>query len=113
MAITSGAPTTCIVHCITVGSPGPQGIQGSQKVLSIHASITDNPNPAPAAAKNLTSCDSSLLQNIADKSPSRFKVMSPCVTVNGTITLIHTPSDGDTVFALALEKPFSTYGNKG
>ena len=39
--------------------------------------------------------------------------MSPCVTVNGTITLVHTPSDGDTVFALALDKPFSTYGNKG
>jgi hypothetical protein len=115
MGITSGAPTTCIVHCIIVGSPGPrgpQGIQGAQKVLSIHASITDNPNRAPAAAKNLTSCDSSLLLNIADKSPSRFKVMSPCVTVNGTITLIHTPSDGDTVFALALDKPFSTMVTK-
>ncbi|MGA9840781.1 MAG: hypothetical protein WBQ25_00540 [Nitrososphaeraceae archaeon] len=78
----------------------------------IPAAITDNPNPAPAAAKNLADCDSLLLQNIADKSPSRFKVMSPCVTVNGTITLVHTPSDGDTVFALALDKPFSTMVTK-
>jgi hypothetical protein len=84
----------------------------TQTVKPIPAAITDNPNPAPAAAKNLANCDFSLLQNIADKSPSRFKVMSPCVTVNGTITLVHTPSDGDTVFALALDKPFSTMVTK-
>src|SRR5215831_9097630 len=80
----------------------------TRNAIPISEAITDNPNPAPAAAKNLTGCDSLLLQNIADKSSSRFKVMSPCVTVNGTITLVHTPSDGDTVFALALDKPFST-----
>jgi hypothetical protein len=67
----------------------------TQNPIPISAAITDNPNPAHAAAKNLTSCDSLLLQNIADKSSSRFKVMSPCVTVNGTITLAHTPSDGE------------------
>jgi hypothetical protein len=82
------------------------------QMIPIPAAITDNPNPAPAAAKNLTSCDSLQLKNIADKSPSRFKVMSPCVTVNGTITLVHTPSDGDMVFALALDKPFSTMVTK-
>lgn len=84
----------------------------AQKMIPIPAAITDNPNSAPAAAKNLTSCDPLLLQNIADRSPSRFKVMSPCVTVNGTITLVHTPSDGDTVFALALDKPFTTMVTK-
>jgi hypothetical protein len=78
----------------------------TQNAKLISEAITDNPNPAPAATKNITGCDSLLLQNIADKSPSRFKVMSPCVTVNGTITLVHTPSYGDTVFALALDKQF-------
>lgn len=41
----------------------------TQNVIPISEAIIDNPNPAPAAAKNITGCDSLLLQNIADKSP--------------------------------------------
>jgi hypothetical protein len=49
-----------------------------------------------------------LIHNIANNSLPRFKAVQDCVTVTGKVTLVHTPSDGDTVFALKLDKPFSS-----
>ena len=70
--------------------------------------------PAPPAVPesiNLTKCHETpegLKHNIANNSLPRFKVVQDCVTVTGKVTLVHTPSDGDTVFALKLDKPFSS-----
>jgi hypothetical protein len=76
------------------------------------SAITNNPNPTPPAAKNVTSCDPLLLNNIANRSAFRFKVINPCVTITGKVTLVHFPPDGDTVFALKLDKPFSSMVTK-
>jgi hypothetical protein len=70
--------------------------------------------PAPPAAPesiNLTKCNKipeGLIHNIANNGLPRFNVVQDCVTVTGKVTLVHTPSDGDTVFALKLDKPFSS-----
>ena len=71
------------------------------------------PPPAPAVPQsiNLTKCNKvpqGLIDNIVNNGPPRFKIVQDCVTVSGTVTLVHTPSDGDTVFALKLDKPFSS-----
>jgi hypothetical protein len=70
--------------------------------------------PAPPAVPesiNLTKCNKTpegLIHNIVKNSLPRFKVVQDCVTVTGKVALVHTPSDGDTVFALKLDKPFSS-----
>ncbi|HET7391698.1 MAG TPA: hypothetical protein VFJ51_12825 [Nitrososphaeraceae archaeon] len=70
--------------------------------------------PAPPAVPesiNLTKCNKTpegLIHNIANNGLPRFNVVQDCVTVTGKVTLVHTPSDGDTVFALKLDKPFSS-----
>jgi hypothetical protein len=70
--------------------------------------------PAPPAVPesiNPTKCNKipeGLIHNIANNGLPRFKVVQDCVTVTGKVTLVHTPSDGDTVFALKLDKPFSS-----
>jgi len=70
--------------------------------------------PAPPAVPesvNLTKCSKTpeaLIDNIVNNVLPRFKVVQECVTVTGKVTLVHTPSDGDTVFALKLDKPFSS-----
>jgi hypothetical protein len=60
---------------------------------------------------NLTKCDKTpegLVHNIANSGMPRFKVVQDCVTISGMVTLVHAPSDGDTVFALKLDKPFAS-----
>jgi hypothetical protein len=67
--------------------------------------------PAVPESINLTKCNKTpegLIHNIANNGLPRFKVVQDCVTVTGKVTLVHTPSDGDTVFALKLDKPFSS-----
>jgi hypothetical protein len=88
------------------GSPNPpQLIADAQR---------DGVPPAPPAVPesiNLTKCHETpegLINNIANNGLPRFKVVQDCVTVTGKVTLVHTPSDGDTVFALKLDKPFSS-----
>jgi hypothetical protein len=51
----------------------------------VHSLLADIPNPAPVAAKNVTSCDPFILQNIANRSVARFNVIDPCVTVSGML----------------------------
>ena len=69
--------------------------------------------PPPSAVPesiNLTKCNKvsqGLIDNIVNNGPPRFKVVQGCVTVSGTVLLVHTP-DGDTVFSLKLNKPFSS-----
>ena len=68
------------------------------------------PPPVPESI-NVTKCNKTpegLIHNIANNGLPRFKVVQDCVTVTGKVTLVHTPSDGDTVFALKLDKPFSS-----
>jgi hypothetical protein len=70
--------------------------------------------PAVPESINLTRCSKTpegLIRNIVNNGLPRFKVVQDCVTVTGKVTLIHTPSDGDTVFALRLDKPFSSMVN--
>lgn len=70
--------------------------------------IPPAPSTIPDRAMNQTSCDTNLTKNIANNGPPRFKIINSCVTISGTITLVHTPSDGDTVFALKLDKAFKS-----
>ena len=70
--------------------------------------IPPAPSSIPDRAMNQTSCDTNLIKNIADNGPPRFKIIDSCVTISGTITLVLTPSDGDTVFALKLDKAFES-----
>ncbi|HET7345386.1 MAG TPA: hypothetical protein VFJ05_05910 [Nitrososphaeraceae archaeon] len=67
--------------------------------------------PAVPESINLTKCNKTpegLIHNIVNNALPRFKVVQDCVTVTGKVTLVHTPSDGDTVFALKLDNPFSS-----
>jgi len=67
--------------------------------LSSNASSTTSPTTT-------TNCDLSLWNSIGNPGPPRFKMLNPCTTVTGTVTLVHFPPDGDTVFALALDSPY-------
>lgn len=87
-------------------SPNPPSIIADAKLHGV-------PNPPPAVPNsiNLTKCNKipeALIHNIVNNNLPRFKVVQECVTVTGNVTLVHTPSDGDTVFALKLDKPFSS-----
>lgn len=70
--------------------------------------IPPAPSTIPGTATNQTSCDANLTKNIANDVPPRFKIINSCVTISGTITLVHSPSDGDTVFALKLDNAFKS-----
>jgi hypothetical protein len=58
------------------------------------------------ADRNNTKCDFNLWNNIINPGPPRFYMINPCVTITGSITLIHYPSDGDTVLAVTLDKKY-------
>jgi hypothetical protein len=75
---------------------------------SSSSNIPPAPTSIPERAKNQTSCDPNLEKNIANNGPARFKIINPCVTIFGRITLVHTPSDGDTVFAVKLDNAFKS-----
>jgi hypothetical protein len=76
--------------------------------LTFSTNIPPAPSTIPDPATNQTSCDANLTKNIANYGPPRFKIINSCVTITGTITLVHTPSDGDTVFAMKLDKAFES-----
>jgi hypothetical protein len=80
----------------------------SYKASAISSS-TNNDAVNPSAASS-TSCDQSLWKYIAH--PARLKVLDPCVTVSGIVTLVHFPPDGDTVFALKLDPQYKNMVNK-
>lgn len=65
-------PFVIIAHTLSIAQEQTYSkmysLTKTQKAIPIPAAITDNPNPAPTVAKNLTSCDSSLLKNIANRS---------------------------------------------
>ncbi|HZD36954.1 MAG TPA: hypothetical protein VE130_17250, partial [Nitrososphaeraceae archaeon] len=62
----------------------------------------------PSVFNNQTNsqCDNSIYDDLVNPGPPRFFLLHPCITVTGNITLVHEPSDGDTVFALTLDEPY-------
>jgi hypothetical protein len=76
---------------------------------SAFSSSANNDVLNPSAAYS-ASCDQSLWKYIAH--PARLKVLDPCVTVSGIVTLVHFPPDGDTVFALKLDPQYKNMVNK-
>jgi hypothetical protein len=87
-------------------SPNPP-----QLIADVQRNGVPSAPPAVPESINLTKCHETpegLINNIANNGLPRFKVVQDCVTVTGKVTLVHTPSDGDTVFALKLDKPFSS-----
>jgi hypothetical protein len=53
---------------------------------------------------------SSIYNDFVNPGPPRFFMLNPCITVTGNVTLVHNPAaglDGDTVFALQLDKPYA------
>ncbi len=88
-----------------------EGPNSPQELADIAQNGVPDPPPAVPQSINLTKCSKipqGLLDNIANDGPPRFKIVQDCVTVTGKVTLVHTPSDGDTVFAFKLDKPFSS-----
>jgi hypothetical protein len=80
----------------------------SYKASAFSSSNNDAVNPS--AASSSASCDQSLWKHIAH--PARLKVLDPCVTVSGIVTLVHFPPDGDTVFALKPDPQYKNMVNK-
>jgi hypothetical protein len=80
--------------------------------VSAFSSYNNNPvNSFTASATSSSDkCDQSLWKYIAH--PARLKVLNPCVTVSGVVTLVHFAPDGDTVFALKLDPQYKNMVNK-
>ncbi|TVP38989.1 hypothetical protein NARC_250008 [Candidatus Nitrosocosmicus arcticus] len=68
--------------------------------------INENNNQMSTECSN----SSSLYNDFINPGPTRFFMIHPCITVTRNVTLVHNPAaglDGDTVFALQLDKPYS------
>jgi hypothetical protein len=74
---------------------------------------TTTTTPSSSNATDTIACDPSLWNYIKNKGPDRFQRLSPeCVAVQGTVTLVHHPPDGDTVFALKLDPQYKNMVTK-
>jgi hypothetical protein len=79
----------------------------NQQIQELFKSLPSNSNASSILSPTTTTnCDSSLWNSIGNPGPPRFKMLNPCTTVTGTVTLVHFPPDGDTVLALALDSPY-------
>ncbi len=79
----------------------------NQQIQELFNSLPSNNNASSTMSPaKTTNCDLSLWNSIGNPGPPRFKMLNPCTTVTGTVTLVHFPPDGDTVFALALDSPY-------
>jgi hypothetical protein len=77
--------------------------KSTQLITDVQRNGIPSAPPAVPESINLTKCHETpegLINNIANNGLPRFKVVQDCVTVTGKVTFVHTPSDGDTVFAL-------------
>ena len=79
----------------------------TQQIHELFNSSPSNSNGSSTLSATTTgNCDLSLWNSIGNPGPPRFKMLNPCTTVTGTVTLVHFPPDGDTVFALALDSSY-------
>jgi hypothetical protein len=51
-------------------------------------------------------CNPSIYDDMVNLGEPRFYLIYSCITVTGNVTLVHSPSDGDVVFAVALDEPY-------
>jgi hypothetical protein len=67
-------------------------------------------NESNTPMSSVCSNSSSIYDDFVNPGPPRFFMLNPCITVTGNVTLVHDPAaglDGDTVFALQLDKPYA------
>lgn len=51
-------------------------------------------------------CNPSIYDDMVNPGEPRLYLIHSCITVTGNVTLVHIPSDGDLVFAVALDEPY-------
>ena len=67
-------------------------------------------NEGNTQMSSVCSNSSSIYDDFVNPGLPRFFMLNPCITVTGNVTLVHNPAaglDGDTVFALQLDRPYS------
>jgi hypothetical protein len=105
----TGLVIIAITTVILVIAPfnGHARLEGIIKITNTSNTTTLAALVHPSAAK----CNLSLWKFVANP-PGRFKILSQCVSVTGTILSIHYEPDGDTDFPLALDAPYKNMVTK-
>lgn len=85
----------------SVTSPSPTA---DDDVTPSTAQATASSPTVPPAARD-SACRSDPLANVYH--PTRLRVITPCVTVSGTVRIIRPEQDGDIHFDLELDSPFA------
>jgi hypothetical protein len=84
----------------------------STTIIPMEVTALNSNLDRPNASLNECTPNPNLDKFIVHQESSRFKILKSCITVSGIVTLVHTPSDGDTVFALKLDDQYRNLVNQ-